>query len=111
MHSSPLVSKVHVLSYENWPYKRADHWLVKESKTWATQKLTLYAERPFIRRPYKRAQVYIRWLEREFRQHSFKLLGEVFFQESGLVRRRLRRAGAELVVDESPVDPVKPEWG
>ena len=55
--------------------------------------------------------MYIRWLEREFRQHSSKLLGEVFVQESGLVRRRLRRAGAELVVDESPVDPVKPEWG
>ena len=51
-----------------------------------------------------------RWLKHEFRQHRSELLCEVFIQESRFVRRRLRRAGAELVVDESPVDPVKPEW-
>ena len=49
------------------------------------------------------------WLESEFGQHCLELFSQVLVQECWLIRRRLRCAGAKLVVDESSVDPVKPE--
>ena len=34
------------------------YWLVKESQIWTSHKLTLHAKIPYIRGPYKWAQVY-----------------------------------------------------